>query len=79
MKSAPRTFRDVIGLWPSKEALAGDVGATIPAVRKWWQRDSIPSEWWSSLTGTKLARACGIDAGLLAELAAHDMRAEARS
>lgn len=41
-----QTFRDIIDLWPSPDALAGEVGSKAETVRKWRQRDSIPAEWW---------------------------------
>lgn len=41
-----QNFRDVIDLWETAEALAADIGATAPQVRKWKQRDSIPADWW---------------------------------
>lgn len=41
-----QTFRDIIELWPSPDALAGELGAKAETVRKWRQRESIPAEWW---------------------------------
>ncbi len=45
------SFREVIGLWPSLRALSEEpeVGANLMAVRKWQQRDSIPSEEWMGI------------------------------
>ena len=40
------SFRDIIGLWPSPDALATELGAKPETVRKWRQRDSIPAGWW---------------------------------
>lgn len=71
------TFRAVIELWPSREAMAADVGATPWNVSKWWQRRSIPVEWWSDVLATDTARAAGVSADLLAGLAARET-AEAR-
>jgi len=73
------SFREVIGLWApgstleaSLNALASDVGAPVTAVRKWWQRDRIPAEWWSSVISTRTADSNGITAGILARLAARE-------
>ena len=44
-----QTFRDIIGLWASPDALAAELGAKPETVRKWRQRDNIPVEWWMLL------------------------------
>lgn len=44
-----QSFREIIGLWPSPDALAGELGAKVETVRKWRQRDSIPADWWLSV------------------------------
>lgn len=67
------SFREVIGLWPSLRAFSEEpeVGANLIAVRKWQQRDSIPSEEWAGVT--KAAQRRGFDevtAELLAEIKA---------
>lgn len=72
-----RSFRDVINLWPSPEALASDVAARVPAVLKWRQRDSIPAERWSAILSTEKARSSGITSETLVALAARET-AEAR-
>ena len=41
-----RSFRDIIGLFGSPDALAAEIGAKAETVRKWRQRNSIPAEWW---------------------------------
>lgn len=76
------SFRDVIDLWASKEAMACDLRASEPgltagAVSKWWQRDSIPAEWWSSVLGTAIATRNDLNAEKLTMLAAR-APAEAR-
>jgi len=71
------SFREVIGLWPSLSSMASDIGASVPAVTKWGQRDSIPAEWWSSVLGTERALAAGLNAEKLMILAAR-APAEAR-
>jgi len=67
-----RSFRDVIELWPSKEAMGADLRANPSAVSKWWQRDSIPAEWWSAILSSDRASAGGATSDLLTRLAARE-------
>ena len=70
------TYRDVIQGWPDREALAHDVGTTTEAVRKWWERDRIPPEYWSALIqGAAGRRIRGVTAAALASIAASQRRA----
>ena len=67
------SFREVIGLWSSLRALSEEpeVGANLMAVRKWQQRDSIPSEEWIGLAKAAQRRGFGeMTVELLAELKA---------
>lgn len=73
----PRSFCSVIDLWPTREAMAVDVGASSEAVRKWVQRDFIPAEWWTSVLRTDRAKSAGVTADLLAKLASHFEEARA--
>ncbi len=66
------SFRTVIELWPSREALASDLQVRASAVSKWWQRDSIPAERWSSLLETGVAKSKGVTAETLTALAARE-------
>jgi hypothetical protein len=66
------SFRSIIELWPSREAMAADTGAPATAVSKWWQRDRLPAEWWSSVLGTAKAAENGVTADLLTALAARE-------
>ena len=50
--------------------MASDVGARAPAVRKWWQRDNVPSDWWQAILATDLAKASGLTSDMLTSLAA---------
>lgn len=50
------TPRSLLALWPTQEVLASDIGATVPAIRKWLQRGSIPSEYWLALVASAEAR-----------------------
>lgn len=70
ISEAPSSFRDIIGLWRSPEAMADDIGANAAAVRKWSQRNRIPSEWWDAILASDVAVLGGVTAGLLTRLAA---------
>jgi DNA-binding transcriptional regulator YiaG len=72
-----RSFRDVIDLWGSREAMAAELRASSRTISKWWQRDRIPAEWWSAILASPVAGAGGVTADKLAELAARE-GAEAR-
>lgn len=67
------SFRSIIELWPSREAMAVDLGVGAAAVSKWWQRDSIPAEYWSGLLATDRARDAAVSADLLTSLAAREV------
>lgn len=66
--SKPRSFSDIVDLWPTRDALASEVGASHEAVRKWAQRDFIAAEWWPSLLKTSRAKSAGVTADLLVRL-----------
>lgn len=72
MSDLPSSFRAVIELWPSREAMAADIGARSSAVSKWWQRDGIPAEWWATVLSTDKAREKDITAEVLTGLAARE-------
>lgn len=72
-----KTFRDIIGLWPSHRAMAGDCGAKHWAVAKWHQRDRIPAEWWNAVVdGAAKAGHRSVTVEILADIAS-SRRAEA--
>lgn len=64
------SFKAVIELWPSREAMASDIGAGAWTVSKWWQRDGIPADWWTAVLRTGLAKEKGLTAETLVSLAA---------
>jgi hypothetical protein len=64
------SFQSIIDLWPSREAMAAEIGAKPAAVSKWWQRDSVPAEWWSTILATERAVGAGLNAEALTALAA---------
>lgn len=65
-----QTFREIIGLWPSPDVLAAEIGAKPETVRKWRQRDSIPAEWWVAIIEAAKARGNELTTDNLASLAA---------
>jgi hypothetical protein len=64
------SFQSIIELWPSREAMAAEIGAGASTVSKWWQRDSVPAEWWSAVLATERAVLAGLNAEALTALAA---------
>jgi hypothetical protein len=52
--------------------MALEIGAGIPAVRKWYQRDRIPAEWWLAVLASEPAKYAGVTAETLAALAARE-------
>ena len=64
------SFRELIALWDSREAMASDIGAKVPTVTKWAQRDSVPAEWWSPILATGVAVSAGLKAETFVALAA---------
>lgn len=49
MRSRMQTFRDIIGFWPSLDAMATDAKTTVGAIKQWRNRNSIPGEYWLAL------------------------------
>lgn len=79
------SFRSIIELWGAKDAhgarlaLGAEIGASAGMVTKWWQRNSIPADWWSAVLATEKARTAGVSADLLARLAAREIPEEIRA
>lgn len=76
------SFRSIIELWGPKDAhgarlaMANEVGVSAGMVTKWWQRNAIPAEYWSSILITEKAQSAGATAELLTSLASReDVRA----
>ena len=55
MEQQITSFRTLIELWETREAMASDISAKASAVSKWWQRDSVPAEWWAPILATETA------------------------
>ena len=64
------SFRALIELWPSREGMAAEIGAKSSAVSKWWQRDSVPAEWWAPILSTETAIKSRVRPETLIDLAA---------
>lgn len=64
-----QNFGDVISLWPSPAELAKDVGENVEAVRKWRQRNNIPSAKWGRLLSAARVRQLPLTSDLLVSLA----------
>lgn len=55
----PHNISDLIKLWPSRKALADDVGDTLDNVHKWAQSGRIPS--WKQSSVLEAARNRGFE------------------
>lgn len=64
------SFRSVIELWDSREALAAELGVASQTVSKWWQRNAIADDWWASIVALPKAAAAGVTPEILMNLAA---------
>lgn len=70
------SFRSIIELWPTRLALAADLGHadadTAWTVCKWHKRNRIPDAWWSRVVALPTAVDKGVTLELLAGLAARE-------
>lgn len=72
------THAEILGLWPSLNDVANDVGARIVAVRKWRARNNIPAEYWLPLVQAAHRRNIrGVTLEILARIAARASTKEA--
>ena len=75
--TAFRTFRDVIDAWPSRKDFADDIGASLAAVNKMHEKDSIRGKYFAAICAASRLRhdeSCRVSAEDLCSLAArgHD-------
>lgn len=70
-------FREVVALWGSFDEMASEIGHTREAVRKWSERNTIPSEWWLPILRSNKALSAGLSADLFTEFAARSPMAPA--
>lgn len=54
--------------------MAANIGASVWAVRKWRQRDSIPSEWWVTIESAARHRGLDLTVSALANISARKLR-----
>jgi hypothetical protein len=50
------SHKAIIDAWPSRADLAADMGVSYDTVKKWHQRNSIPSHWWTRLVRHAIKR-----------------------
>ena len=50
------SFKHIIECWPTRAALAVEVGAAPLSVRAWHHRNSIPAEYWLRVVTAAKAR-----------------------
>lgn len=62
-------FSDLIHSWPSLDEFAIDTGAKLATVRKWEQRQSIPSEYFRRIVAAAQKRKLPVTAQTMIELA----------
>jgi hypothetical protein len=68
---APSCFRELIGRWPRTRDFARDAGCSPLLVRQWRHRNFVPPQYWRGIIAGALRRRIGgVDAELLARLAA---------
>jgi len=65
------TFADIIGLWPTAETLASDIGDRGVTVRAWRNRNSIPSNRWGDvIAAAKIRGYADVTPELMVKIAA---------
>jgi hypothetical protein len=67
---APATFRDIVGFWPSLDAMAADARTTVGAIKQWRNRDKIPGEYWAAVAAAADRRGLPVTLEVLADLSA---------
>ena len=70
------SFRDVIALWGTPDAMAEAIGVNVHTARKWRTRDSIPADWWQRILEVAQADNKPVTADDLARIAAKPENAE---
>ena len=67
-------YRDLIAMWPSKRALALDIGAKLKTVELWHHRDSIPASWWLELIKAADRRGISVSSDTLVRIESETKR-----
>ena len=52
MPGKPRSFREVIDLWPMKTGMARQLGVSRGQVDDWYRRNRIPVAYWKTIIGS---------------------------
>lgn len=66
----PADFRTIISEWPSPDDLAADTKAKPDAVRKWIERNSVPSQYFEPMLAAAKKRRISVTATDLVSAAA---------
>lgn len=70
MASTPKSFRELIDLWPSQKDFAAETGIIYVTARTMYRRNRIGPEYWPSiLAAAKKRRFFTVRKELLADLA----------
>jgi len=65
-----RSFQDIIGLWGTVAAFAADLDVKERTAMSWWQRNSIPADWFAPVVRAAQARSFkGVTADKLSVIA----------
>lgn len=57
-----KSFRDVIRLWPSADAMAAELDLRINTTRHWLTRDRIPAPYWKKVLDAAQAKGAVVSA-----------------
>jgi hypothetical protein len=49
MSGKPKSFRELIDLWPKKTFMANQLGVTRGQVDDWYRRNRIPPSYWGDI------------------------------
>lgn len=67
----PKTFAEVVELWPTAVELANDLDVKEVTVRAWKAR-GIPAEYWKAIESAAMKRGLSISVDSLSIIAARD-------
>ena len=66
---------DILAIWPSRQALADEIGAPVQNVHKWAQHQSIPAKYDVAIVEAAKARGVALDFEAIARIRAAAMGA----
>lgn len=71
--------RQIIELWETRSAFADDIKIKEGTASAWWQRDSIPKEFWKAIVeAAKTRKFKGVTLEVLADIAAKSLPSDAK-